>query len=363
LGLDLREAQRAWSLSERILDLLRVGDEDARRELVEVGSAQLAWRLGDPEEVHRRACSLCDRGRRTGSLRQLGMGELLLAELALYDAAPQAAGELYDRALSRFETCDDALGRAEAHMGLARLALRGGRNEVAVHNLRKAEALAVSGQGQDKLGPIYMLLGQSYRGLGEVEPASRYFAEALRCFERGGDKLSQAKVLCELGQIAQAKGDIKSAVSLFQDYLEQAEALGDIPSLAQARANLGQAKLQLGKTEQAIVLLEQAKKATADLNDKATLAVIQVILGLALALQERWGEASTQIREGMEAAAQLELYDIDVAESLEAVVLLPQAASKLRGVFPVWVEQVVEQWRNLGQPERARRTLQRLARA
>jgi tetratricopeptide (TPR) repeat protein len=145
--------------------------------------------------------------------------------------------------------------------------------------------------------------------------------------------------------------------------LEQAEALGDIPSLAQARANLGQAKLQLGKTEQAIVLLEQAKKATADLNDKATLAVIQVILGLALALQERWGEASTQIREGMEAAAQLELYDIDVAESLEAVVLLPQAASKLRGVFPVWVEQVVEQWRNLGQPERARRTLQRLARA
>jgi tetratricopeptide (TPR) repeat protein len=349
----LREAQAAWSLCEQILARQGIPEHDERRTQVEVGAAQLAWRMGDPEEFRRRACLLCDGGRRTGQLSQLGLGELLLAELSLHDSAPQAAEELYGRALSRFETCGDDRGQCEALLGMARLALRSGRAQVAQRQVAMATPVLARLGDRAALGRARLLGGQCLCARGLLEPAEVILHQARQDFEAVGERLGVARALGELGQLAQAREDYRQAEELFSHYLQQAEALGDIPSIAQARANLGQARLKLGKHDSAVRLLEQSWAVTADLNDRSSSTIIQCVLALALARQGNWKRARGVLHSALESLRQLQLFDLDVAESLERIVLLPGARKRLERDFLLILGQARSQWRNLGYEERS----------
>ena len=354
LSADLRAAQRGFSISDAILQRDNVPLEDPRREFVDVGLAQVAWRLGNPDEVKVRAEALVRRGQRIGSLRQLGMGELLLAAQALRDAAPERSEELFDRALSRFEMSGDATGQAEALVGLARLALRGGRAEVALRNLRKAEPMLRRLGDEGGLGRLRLLGGQAACALGQLEQAQQDFQEARHRFGQVGDRMGLAQAVAELGQIALAIGDAHRAATMFEDYLEQAEALGDIPAASQARANLGQARLMLGQNSEAVFLLQIAQRSTADLNDQCTQAIIECLLVLGLARLGRWTEARQILEQALEVIDRLELYDIDLAESLEGLVAMSDSRDHLGGArYGAALRQAASQWRNLGYVERA----------
>ncbi len=357
---DLRAAQRAFGDCAQILDALGVPATDPRLEPVDVGLFHVLFRLGDPEMARERAEQLRLRGQRTGSMRQLGMGELLLGEMAMRVSAPREAEELFDRALARFETSEDEAGQAEALMGLARLALRGGRAEVAKRSLRASEARMRKVGNPEALGRVRMLLGEAACALGHLAEAEGHFIGAREQFEQIGDRMGLARALSELGLLAQARGDVERAAMMFEDYLEQAEGLGDIPAAAQARANLGQARLHLGDVASAARLLEGARQATADLKDFGAQSIIEVILALALSRMGQWSQVSALLKGSLETIHKMELYDVDVAESLEAIALSSGAAEGLGEGLASIGEEAARQWRNLGHVDRAHHVSRRL---
>ena len=356
---ELDAAKRAFALCDGILVATGGDDDDPRREHVDVGVAQLSWRLGDRAEAERRAKDLCARAQRTGSMRQLGRGELLLAELALHGAATDSASELFDRALGRFETCADNPGLADCYAGIGRLALRGGRADVARRNLRQAEQMMVAEGNHEGVGQVQLLLAETCQADGNLQAAERHLSAARVAFERAGNPLGEARAVSELGHIAQAKGEMAAAESMFQVYLEKAESMGDIPAAAQARANLAHARLRLGQHESAVELLAQARQATADLNDRTSLAIIESILTQALARLDRWPEAIEVLASSLGTIRDLEIYDIDVAESLELAADAEGARDGLGPMFVVLIEEAARQWRNLGNIERAHAFLAR----
>lgn len=350
---ELEAARRAYRLCEGIVGATQGGDNDPRREHVDVGVAQLSWRLGDRAEAERRARALCDRAQRTGAMRQLGRGELLLAELALHEAAAEKASELFDRALGRFETCADKPGLADCYAGMGRLALRGGRTDVARRNLRQAEQMMLALGDHEGVGQVQLLLAEVCANDGNLAAAESHLAAARSAFEQVGNPLGEARAVSELGHIAQAKGEMAAAEMMFQVYLEKAESMGDIPAAAQARANLAHARLRLGQTPSAVELLLQARRATADLNDRTSLAIIEAILTLALGRLGRWADAAEVFQSSLSTVRDLEIYDIDVAESLEMTADTAGARDGLGPNFVVLLEEASRQWRNLGNLERA----------
>lgn len=350
---DLRGAQASFETGVAVLERAEAPDEDPRFESIDVGMAQVAWRLGHPGEVRARAEKLIERGRRVGAVRQLGMGELLLAELSLRDVSSPESEQLFDRALGRFEVCEDIGGQAQALTGLGQLALRGGRAEVAERNLRRAEVMLRRLGDQEGVGQARLLWGQACCAQGRLGEAEEHFAEARRCFERVGDRLGLARATGVLGQMALARGDAPGAEYMFVNYLEQAEMLGDIPAASQARANLGQALLQQGRLDDAVDLLLDARHTTLSLGDQSALAIIDAVLGLALSRLGRWPQSLNHLRESLDRARRLELYDIDLAESFEQVVCVEDARASLGIDYGVLVEATARQWRNLGYLERA----------
>jgi eukaryotic-like serine/threonine-protein kinase len=356
---ELDAARRAFALCDTILEATGGDGDDPRREHVDVGVAQLSWRQGDAAEAQRRAMVLCERARRTGAMRQLGRGELLLAELALHGAATEEAAELFDRALGRFETCADAAGLADCYTGIGRLALRGGRSGVARRNLRQAEQMMLDANNHEGAGQVQLLLAETCAADGNFQTAESHLAAARSAFERAGNPLGEARAVSELGHIAQAKGEMAAAESMFQVYLEKAESMGDIPAAAQARANLAHARLRLGQNASAVELLLQSRQATADLNDRTSLAIVEAILALALAQLGRWPDVAEVFSSSVAGVRDLEIYDIDVAESLELIADADGARDGLGPLYVVLLEEASRQWRNLGNIERAHKLLGR----
>ncbi len=356
---ELDAARRAFEICDSILVATGGDENDPRREHVDVGVAQLSWRLGDRAEAERRALGLCERAQRTGAMRQLGRGELLLAELALHGDSTGRASELFDRALGRFETCADKAGLADCYTGIGRLALRGGRVDVARRNLRQAEQMMAESNNHEGVGQVQLLLAETCEADGHFQAAENHLAAARSAFERAGNPLGEARAVSELGHIAQAKGEMAAAESMFEVYLEKAESMGDIPAAAQARANLAHARLRLGQTESAVELLLQSRQATADLNDLTSLAIVEAILALALARLQRWGDVTEVFTSSVATVHDLEIYDIDVAESLELTADAPGARDGLGPTFVVLLEEASRQWRNLGNIERAHKLLAR----
>ena len=292
-------------------------------------------------------------------MRQLGRGELLLAELALHDAAPDEASELFDRALGRFQTCSDPEGQAQCFAGMGRLALRGGRTEVAQRNLIQAQQMMQAQGDDDALGQVELLLAETFQVRGNLEDAQPHLNAAREAFERAGNPLGEARAISQLGHIAQAQGEMAAAEEMFQQYLERAESLGDIPAASQARANLGHARVRLGEYASGVELLLHCRRAIEDLNDRTSLAIIESILVGALARLGRWEDTRTVLASSTQTVRSLEIYDIDIAESLELAVDAAGARDGLGPDFVVLVEEASRQWRNLGRIERAHAILGR----
>ena len=78
-----------------------------------------------------------------------------------------------------------------------------------------------------------------------------------------------------------------------------------------------------------------------------------MLLGLALSRLGRWPQSMNHLRESLERAQRLELYDIDLAESFEQVVVVGDARASLGTEYGPLVEATARQWRNLGYLERA----------
>jgi serine/threonine protein kinase/tetratricopeptide (TPR) repeat protein len=356
---ELESARKGFTRCEQIIEGVGAGPDDMRREPLDVGFAELSWRLGDPQEAQRRAQELCARAHRTGSMRLLGRGELLLAELALQNTTQEEASELFDRALARFETSNDDAGRADCLSGIGRLALRSGRIEVARRNLLHAQQIMRTRDNDEGLGQVGLLLAETSIVQGNMDAAQTYLAEARAAFERSGNSLGASRAIADSGHIAQARGEMAEAAEIFQLYLERAESLGDIPAAAQARANLAHARVHLGDYLSATDLLLHARRSIEDLNDRASLAIIESILVGALARLGHWEDARAMLASAMETIHSLDIYDIDIAESLELAADTDAARDGMGPQFVVLIEEAARQWRNLGRLERAHKLLGR----
>ncbi len=348
-----RAAEHALGLCELILRLERASSVDPRRDPIDLGYAQLARRAGDIDAARQRAEALRARGVHTGLATQLGMGELILAEIAAHLGQDAEAHALFDRAFARFQTCDEPRGQAEALLGLARCALRAGQPQGARTRLDAAEHLLKALADPNGLARAYALHGQVERLAGNPRAAAHLLEEAARAFERAGNSVGLARVLGEQGQVALDLGDLERAEVYFQAWLRQSEALGDRPAVAQARANLGQTLLRLQRPEPAEEILQRALRDFREQGDEATATIVHLLLALAQVQRRRWGPAVLALRHCLDALARLRFADLDVAEALEAVARTPGAASSLGPLYADLCYAAADQWRQLGATPRA----------
>ena len=351
------DAATAYACCEAILLRLQADQDDRRWDVVELGQARVACCLGDLDGARQKAASLCRRGHRTGLSRQLATGEQVLAELALRSSSLSEAEEFFDRALSRYETCSDVRGQAEALLGLAQVAMRSSRLSAARNCLSSVQnRLQTLQNPPDLKGSAVLLFAQLEYRADELVEARRHLQEALSVFERVGASAGVARARCELGYVMNASGDFHGALTAYREALALSEQVGDMTVLIRVRLGLAWTWLQQGVLDEAEAQLRQAQVVLRVFPDVASAHWLDALSVQHLAWRGRWTEACALLESNLDRVSRTNLFDPDLARVYEMLAktrgFRGQCAA---GLWRRLGDETARQWRNLGDLERAHR--------
>ncbi|RKN08589.1 AfsR/SARP family transcriptional regulator [Streptomyces radicis] len=161
-------------------------------------------------------------------------------------------------ALAAAERAGDRLGAAHAHQGLARAAVRLGRDEEARgHPLR---ALALYEELGDEIGQArtHHMLGWVLERQGRTRESLAHTERGLALFRRTGQRSGTASALNGVGWLLTLLGDHEGAVAHCEEALRLHEELGNVHGQAATSDSLGLAHHHLGRHGEAIAWYRNA---------------------------------------------------------------------------------------------------------
>lgn len=165
--------------------------------------------------------------------------------------------------------------------------------EAARELARCIQAAAQEAEALDGLGFIYPSLGEP------PEKAEAALRQALTLRRAIGDRLGEARVLCNLTSIFQSRGDHEQALRVGEKALAQNEAVGYRRGMAATQGAMGLAASALGDFEAAVTLLQAARDTLQALGDVVGVTIHTANLGLVAERAGRLEEAARLYREAL----------------------------------------------------------------
>ena len=153
---------------------------------------------------------------------------------------------------------------------------------------------------------LHLTLGQSYEGLGLLEPAERHLRAALaaRLSLLGSDHADVARAQTALASLLLEKGDLTAAEALYRESLATFERVGeaDTDDAFGARSDLAATLENLGRLDEAEAVHREviARTRRVQGNDSASLALSLNNLGVVLGQRGDWAGAEPLHRESLD---------------------------------------------------------------
>jgi tetratricopeptide (TPR) repeat protein len=203
----------------------------------------------------------------------------------------EEAADHYAQAHTRYQRAGDRDGEARALTNLGTVHDRQGRYEPAVNHHR--QALALHQQTGDQHGEAHALnnLGIVEWRLGWYQLATRHYEQALAMHRQLGDRTGEGYALIGLGLVGQREGRHKSAADQHQQAMQRFEQIGNRTGQADALDSLGVVHTSLGRPDQAAEYHRQALALARDAGDRNLEAWALNGLGEAAHLADRPAEA------------------------------------------------------------------------
>jgi serine/threonine protein kinase/tetratricopeptide (TPR) repeat protein len=211
-----------------------------------------------------------------------------------------------DRARSAARTAEEANAFLREMLGAADPRAEGsGVTVVSVLDRAQTRLDAIAGQPELQ-SALQLTLGQTYQGLGLLEPAERLVRAALATRERlhGRESADAARSRLVLAQVVLDQGDLETAERLFRESIDAFDRAGE-PDSAEgltARADLAVTLQNLGRLDEAEALhrdvLDRQRRTLGD--GRAEVAATLSNLGVVLGQKGRWADAEPLHREALE---------------------------------------------------------------
>jgi len=152
----------------------------------------------------------------------------------------ELARELYDRALHRVRTADEAPVAHAALLASARLATAGGETTTALDILEAALASATARAVDADCASASALRSGVLWASGDIGGAEGEATRARDWARRAGDHREAAQCLRILGALAVARGSLDEGIALYESCLTELRALGQALDLATTLTSLAE---------------------------------------------------------------------------------------------------------------------------
>jgi serine/threonine protein kinase/tetratricopeptide (TPR) repeat protein len=211
-----------------------------------------------------------------------------------------------DRARAAARTAEEANAFLREMLGAADPRTEGSEVTV-VSVLDRAQARLDAIASQPELqSALQLTLGQTYQGLGLLEPAERLVRASLATRERvhGRQSPDAARSRLVLAQVVLDRGDLAAAERLFRESVEDLDRAGQSDSVEglSARADLAVTLQNLGRLDEAEALhrdvLDRQRRTLGD--GRPEVAATLSNLGVVLGQKGRWAEAEPLHREALD---------------------------------------------------------------
>jgi tetratricopeptide (TPR) repeat protein len=162
-------------------------------------------------------------------------------------------------------------------------------------------ALQAARDGGDSAGEAKMLnrIGMAVMDLGQIDEADAYFHEALRAWERMGNRDRAAGCMRRLGFVAMARRRPVEAIGYFTRALGTYRELASSRHVALTLSDLGDALTSADRPAEAVASLREASSLLADIADPYNQALVLIRLGLALEHAGQHADADGSVRTAM----------------------------------------------------------------
>ncbi len=224
--------------------------------------AQAQGRTGLFADMRRSLIAAASVAEGAGHDRAVGMAfTFLIAAAVMQGDAAEAHlwGELSGGALERLADRDGVAGHRELFLG--ELAHFEGRYEDAIEHHRAYLRLS-AGFGSVGRAYAHLHLARQYSALGELDTAERELEEADRLFRAalGGEHRAIAQTVTQIGHLAARRGDLDGAVERYRHALDVLARAGEPDDFdtADALDGLGRSLLALGRAAEARAPIERS---------------------------------------------------------------------------------------------------------
>lgn len=212
---------------------------------------------------------------------------------------PDAAADMYKKALSVQEEAGDWRGIADSLRLLGSVAQDQGRWDAARENYRRALTILQENAGEPhQLQLTYDKLGDLARLRERLDEADEWYCQSLAIAERRHDSDGMARSMHSLGILSRKRGQLPEAESWFRRSLTLAERARDRPGMAASYHELGQVASRRGQGE-AGEWFRLSLELHQNLGDRGGVASDKRALGLLAIKREEWDEARQQLTESL----------------------------------------------------------------
>ena len=209
----------------------------------------------------------------------LGKALNVAGALARNQADYEAADRYHQEALATYRAVDEALGVADALVGLGNVAQNLGEYAKARRFYGEALKARLAGGDEDHTAEIVHNLGLLSMLIGDSTEATRLYQEALSVWRATGDPQNVARALHSLGSVALLKGDYAEAEALLTEGLLIARKAVNRRSSADLLSALASVARTHGQHAAAREFGEESLALRRELNDRRGIAGSLNILG------------------------------------------------------------------------------------
>jgi class 3 adenylate cyclase/tetratricopeptide (TPR) repeat protein len=249
------DVQRARELADEAADVIDPADEQAQYEAQRL-LGQIGWWTGDLAAIEHRASAMLELARRLG---RVDLEAQSLTDLAGVRAEtdPEAARELYDRALELADESDSVDARGSVLIRRGQLELEHGHYDEARASIAEARRLFEEIGNPGQIAWALATLGEAELDAGDLDAAEHALHDASRILSPLRQRGRLVEAQRQLADVMLARGRISEAERYA---LAARETVGgeDAWSRALTLSTLGLVRAAQGRTSEAESLLKEA---------------------------------------------------------------------------------------------------------
>lgn len=283
---------QAWALADDAVTPLQVD--------IWILLAQIADVLGQRAEAEQAVIQALRLARALGLPQQQARAQYTAGLLATKTGQHTEAAVYFEQALKLAQAHDEALLALDILLAWGELAIREGDMAIAHRHFAEARGLARRIQTPAKEAEALDGLGFIYPALGKApEEAERALRQALALRRAIGDRLGEARALCNLTSLLQSRGAHDQALRIGEEALARNEAVGNRRGLAVTQGAMGLAASALGDFAAAARFLRAARDTLEELGDVVGVTIATANMGLAAERANHLDEAARLYREAL----------------------------------------------------------------